>query len=349
VANNAVETRRVPKAALALNIGPMQFAAAREDGVVPVTVLARSAQPIQHWYWGAVVHDMAGFKPAAPSIPSTTAMTTNKSSATSTIRRRRNDGLTCRGQVVPFGDDDRASEVIFKSAKGVPYQASIYFDPDELVIEQVPPGMSAEGQRLHARRARHDPPPVEAPRRRDLPLRVRRQHGHATERWPARRRNRTSHFSHAPTDHGKARPSAANKPATELATEQTSHRSRPPAAAAREAFKATLAKFSAKFGPENGAKWAAEGLSYEAALEKHSRGSSPRSSPLPLTKDNGRARRRSSRPFPAGKREPVSFSTTEKHEGGENLRPAAAKLSWPRQARQAFAANLKMPEVKRGA
>ena len=50
----------------------------------------------------------------------------------------------CTGELVPFTADDRASEIIHKSKNGVPYQASIYFDPCSCVVEDVPAGMSTE-------------------------------------------------------------------------------------------------------------------------------------------------------------------------------------------------------------
>jgi hypothetical protein len=51
-------------------------------------------------------------------------------------------GLVASGALTPFQEKDRASEVIFKSQQGVPYEASIFFDPAELVLEEVPQGMA---------------------------------------------------------------------------------------------------------------------------------------------------------------------------------------------------------------
>jgi hypothetical protein len=331
VANNAVETRRVPKAALALNIGAMQFTAAREDGVVPVTVLARSAQPIQHWYWGAVVHDMAGFKPAAPSIPLDYCHDDEQIIGFLDAFEPGKDGLTCSGQVVPFGDDDRASEVIFKSAKGVPYQASIYFDPDELVIEQVPPGMSAQVNGY----TQQGPATI---------IRQWKLRGVATcpYGYDVNTATRLSDGQLAgeidlpisltlqPTmdNTQSAENKPAEKPQSELATK--------PADPVAE-FKATLAKFAAKFGPENGAKWAAEGLSYEAALEKHSEALATQ---LTAATDKKAELETKLAAVPRGEEKPASFSTTEKHEGGGSSTPAANQLS----AVGKFAAELKMPK-----
>jgi hypothetical protein len=45
---------------------------------------------------------------------------------------------------VPFCENDRASEVIHKAGAGVPYEASIFFDPNEYVLEEVSPGAKVQ-------------------------------------------------------------------------------------------------------------------------------------------------------------------------------------------------------------
>jgi hypothetical protein len=61
----------VPAEALRFDAGPFQFAAkpGEVDGNRRITMLARTAEPIEHWYWGKIVHDMAGMKLAAPTLP----------------------------------------------------------------------------------------------------------------------------------------------------------------------------------------------------------------------------------------------------------------------------------------
>src|SRR5207253_1789591 len=101
----------------------------------------RSTQPVDHWYFGRIVHDLAG-------------MSLSKQRLTIDYCHREDEvigfankfdtagGLVASGALTPFSDKDRASEVIFKSGEGVPYEASIFFDPVEMVLEYVPQGMA---------------------------------------------------------------------------------------------------------------------------------------------------------------------------------------------------------------
>lgn len=131
-----------------------------------------------------------------------------------------------------------------------------------------------------------------------------------------------------------------NKP-TELATSPApAPTPAPPASDPRAEFAQTLAKFTAKFGAENGAKWAAEGLSYEAALEKHAEGLATQLSSA--NEKLGQAEQKLSA-VPRGEAEPVSFAAGDKHEGaaagadpsslkfklGENLAKVAAGIKLP--------------------
>jgi hypothetical protein len=134
-------TKNVPLAAL-------QFAADLELGsngegakTVPVKLKARSGQPVDHWYFGRIVHDMAGMSLSKSRLPIDYCH--NESEVMGFANKFETEGqLVASGALTPFADGDRASEVIFKSREGVPYEASIFFDPAELVLEFVPQGMA---------------------------------------------------------------------------------------------------------------------------------------------------------------------------------------------------------------
>jgi hypothetical protein len=49
------------------------------------------------------------------------------------------EGLKVAGEIVSFQPDDRAAEVVHKADAGVPYQASVYFDPNSVIVEDVAP------------------------------------------------------------------------------------------------------------------------------------------------------------------------------------------------------------------
>jgi hypothetical protein len=116
---------------------------AEPDGTVPFTALARTGNAIAHWYWGSCVHDFAGMS-SASVIPVDYGHQDDEALGLINKSAVVPDGLQLSGLLTPFAPDDKATEVIFKSGKGVPYQASIFFDPYSLVVEDVPVGFTTE-------------------------------------------------------------------------------------------------------------------------------------------------------------------------------------------------------------
>jgi hypothetical protein len=113
------------------------------DGTVPFTALARTGNAVDHWYWGPCIHDFSGAQMAAV-IPVDYAHCDDEALGLVNATAVNPEGLQCSGLLVPFRPDDKATEVIFKSGKGVPYQASIFFDPYSCVVEDVPAGYTTE-------------------------------------------------------------------------------------------------------------------------------------------------------------------------------------------------------------
>ena len=137
----ANETRQVPLAAL-------RFAADLEMGdngegakTVPIKIKARGAQAVDHWYFGRMVHDLAGMSLSKPRLAIDYCHREDEVMGFAN-KFDTEGGLVASGALTPFQEKDRASEVIFKSQQGVPYEASIFFDPAELVLEEVPQGLS---------------------------------------------------------------------------------------------------------------------------------------------------------------------------------------------------------------
>lgn len=340
----ASETRRVPKAALAFAVGPMQFAAKGDDGTTPVTIRARSGEPLVHWFWGKTVHDMAGFRAAAPKVPLDYCHNDAEVIGLLDGFKPSNEGLDCTGRVVPFTETDRASEVIHKSGKGVPYQASIYFDLDTLVIEQVGQGAKAQvnGYELEG-------PAIifrqwmlrgvaACPYGYDVNTSTRLSAGSLAGEVDL---SITLLSAPEATMDKQTNPPPVTKPAETPPTELTNKPAESaPAVPApvdpRAEFKATLAKFSEKFGPANGAAWAAEGLSYEAALEKHAVELATQLA-AEKTKNTDLAAKLAA--VPRGEKDPVSFGTNEEHEAGG----ATPKTNNGLGNLAAFAAGLKLP------
>jgi hypothetical protein len=60
--------RRTPSASTSA-VASSPRAKDQVGGDRPISMLARTAKPIEHWYFGKVVHDMAGMALAAPTLP----------------------------------------------------------------------------------------------------------------------------------------------------------------------------------------------------------------------------------------------------------------------------------------
>ena len=127
-------------------VGNVQFIEGNSDGVVkhPIRMLARTNQPLDHWYWGRIVHDMEGMKFHKDSIVVDYCHDEDKIIGYLDSHGTSDSGFTCEGALVriPGG---KAEEVIVNGANGVPYEASIYWDPDSgVIVEQIGEGMSSE-------------------------------------------------------------------------------------------------------------------------------------------------------------------------------------------------------------
>lgn len=340
-ADRAAGLSTVPADAMFFESGPFQLADGEgSEGKTPVKMRARGGQPLNHWYWGRVVHDMAGFAAADKTIPIDYCHLNDEVLGYLDKFTPSNEGLDVAGSLVQFGED-RSAEVIHKARAGVPYQASIFFEPQ--VLEDVMPGAETEvngyklaGPALVIRKWSLRGVAV-CPYGYDPKTSTRLSAGIAGE-IPVQ-------FTSPPPETAmstEAKPAADTKPAdtkpAELAT-KPAEANGTAADAARAEFAATLAKFTAKFGAENGAKWAAEGLSYEAALEKHAEGLATQ---LSTANEKLGQQAKQIAAVPRGEEAPVSFSTTDKHEGGEAVPQKFTGLG----KLAKFAAGLKLPTAK---
>jgi hypothetical protein len=140
------ETKRtIPAAALRLTVSEFTLGDNGGDAkTAPLKMVARSGQPIEHWFWGRIVHDLKGMTMHKARLPVDYAHEAgevigyvNKFDITS-------GDLVASGALVPFAEGDRANEVIFKARNGVPYEASINFGGPGIKIEEVPEGAKSE-------------------------------------------------------------------------------------------------------------------------------------------------------------------------------------------------------------
>ena len=141
---SARQTGHVPASALRMVVGPFELGDNGEGAKsAPIRMKARTAQPVDHWFWGRVVHDMAGMR-HKDRIPIDYVHNPAEVIGYLNHFHADTDGLDVSGALVPYKDSDRASEIIHKARAGVPYEASIYFGGDGIKVEEVAEGQAAQ-------------------------------------------------------------------------------------------------------------------------------------------------------------------------------------------------------------
>ena len=131
----------IPQGACTLTVG--EFALGDNgDGSksAPVSLVARSGKPIEHWFWGRVVHDLAGMQLHKSRLPIDYVHDSKEIVGYLNHFDIGTGDLVTSGALTPFKDSDRATEIIFKSKAGVPYEASINFGGDGIKVQEVGPG-----------------------------------------------------------------------------------------------------------------------------------------------------------------------------------------------------------------
>jgi len=140
-------TRDVPVSALMLTCGDFVFAESGPDAqTFPFTMKARSGGVINHWYWGRIVHDMAGMQLRKPTCPIDYCHHETEVIGVGEKFAAGNDGLNVSGQLVALAADpsDRAYEVATKAKNRIPFEASIDWRGPGILIEEVGEGVSVE-------------------------------------------------------------------------------------------------------------------------------------------------------------------------------------------------------------
>lgn len=136
--------RQVPQAALHFDLDVTEFALDEGAGSahgVPVTIKARGGDPIEHWYWGRVAHDLAGMQLHKPRLALDYMHDPNKLIGYLDEFDTAGGDLVVRGAILPE-HSAVAAQILRLASAGVPYEASIQFD-GPLRIEEVAEGKSA--------------------------------------------------------------------------------------------------------------------------------------------------------------------------------------------------------------
>lgn len=139
------ERKQVPETALRLRAGAIEVGDNGDDAkTAPFKMVARSGDSIDHWYWGKVVHDLAGMRLGGTKVAIDYAHDDNQVIGYANHFSTDSGDLEVSGALTPYKDQDRASEVAHKAKLGVPYQASINFAGDGIKVEEFSEGHDVE-------------------------------------------------------------------------------------------------------------------------------------------------------------------------------------------------------------
>jgi hypothetical protein len=131
----------IPAAACTLVVGEFEVGDNGPDAkTAPVKLQARSGKPIEHWFWGRVVHDMAGMQLHKPRLPIDYVHDAKEVIGYLNKFEVEDGDLMTSGALVPWKDSDRATEIVHKMAAGVPYEASINFGGDGIKVQELDQG-----------------------------------------------------------------------------------------------------------------------------------------------------------------------------------------------------------------
>lgn len=108
---------------------------------MPIAVLARTGGPVFHWWFGDVVHDMAGMR-SKESIAFDYRHSADHPIGFANSIEATNE-LWLRGELISRFAEDKAAEIMDLGPEGVPYEASIDFDPYTMVLEYLDEGYQA--------------------------------------------------------------------------------------------------------------------------------------------------------------------------------------------------------------
>ncbi len=120
-------------------VGETEFAesTAESSSKRPVKILARTPNPINHWYWGRIVHDFDGMQ-RKPKVRLDYCHDVDECVGVAAKHVIDKSGLWLEGEVESLEEGDRASKILKEAAAGRPFEASISFASHDMQLEYVP-------------------------------------------------------------------------------------------------------------------------------------------------------------------------------------------------------------------
>lgn len=268
------ETREAPEAAFRFDAPRVQFAAKPEAASKskPVTVLARTGDPIDHWYWGRIVHDFAGLQ-SKPVIALDWCHDPDDLIGKLDKQDSSSGDLVCTGSIESLQAGDSADKIVQLSDRGVPYEASIFFDPWSMVLEYLPDGLTTEvngrtvagplviAREWQLRRVAICPSGADSGTEASFSAR-REQAASFSLNWKG-----VPPMSQTPAPLAAPAVSAETQPATASPAGLAAPAAAPAADQAAQ-FRADLKRYTDRFGSADGLEYFTAGFSWERSLEK---------------------------------------------------------------------------------
>lgn len=133
--------------AFQMSAGAFEFAAADATDKTrgPIKLTASSGAVFNHPWWGPLVFDFSGMTLAKPRVTLDYCHRQDEVVGYADKIDTSGGQLVVAGELVSARPDDRAAEILTKGPAGVPYEASVKFDPyNGLVIEEYQAGVPAQ-------------------------------------------------------------------------------------------------------------------------------------------------------------------------------------------------------------
>lgn len=139
-------TQTVPAEACQLNNVEVDVSNANGDEAktAPVSFLARSGDPIEHPYWGTVIHDMSGMVlPSRGRVPIDVNHDGDPIGYANHFDVSSGD-LVANGTLINEGGDSKVSSLITRARHGVPFESSISFGGTGIRLQRIKPNTPVE-------------------------------------------------------------------------------------------------------------------------------------------------------------------------------------------------------------
>ena len=110
---------KIPAKACTLVVGEFELGENGENArSAPFRMQARSGKAIEHPYWGRIVHDLAGMKTHKSRLPIDYIHDSKEIIGYLNHFDITSGDLVASGALVPFKDNDRATEIVHKLKEG---------------------------------------------------------------------------------------------------------------------------------------------------------------------------------------------------------------------------------------